>query len=328
VKTGTKAAVPERTPRAQAVIWLVVACVFWGLSFPLGKALGELHARLVPGVNSGVVALGILAPRFLLGSLVLVLALRPRWRDITRAEWRLGLGLAAFSGGGVWLQFEAMQHTHATTSAFLTQFYVVLIPLFLAMQARRWPPLRVVVAVALVLAGVAVLARLDWRDLHLGRGEAGTLAATVFFSAQILWLGRKEFTDTRAGITTLLMFAGQGFLFGALALVSAPAAETFGPLVMNGAWWGLIGLLTAFCTLGAFLLMNHWQPKIGATEAGLVYCAEPLFATVLAAFLPAVFSVWAGINYANEPLSAAVLLGGGLITAANLWLHLVPEKKG
>lgn len=316
-----------RRERLRAVAWLVLACAFWGLSFPLGKALGALHEALVPGVGSATAAVGLLAPRFLLGALVLAIVLRPRWRETTRAEWSLGLGLAAFSGGGVLFQFEAMQHTSATVSAFLTQFYVVLIPLFLALRSRRAPGWHVAGAVALVLGGVAVLARLDPSDLRLGRGEAGTLIATAFFAGQILWLGRKEFANCRAGIVTFIMFAAQGLGFAALGAMMAPVGAVFGPLFGSGAWWVLMGLLTAFPTLTSFLLMNAWQPRLSAVEAGLIYCAEPLFTTMWAAFTPALFSAMAGLDYANEPLSGTVALGGGLITAANIWIQLAPPRE-
>ena len=46
--------------------------------------------------------------------------------------------------------------------------------------------------------------------------------------------------------------------------------------------------------------MNTWQPKITATEAGLIYCVEPIFGSGMALFLPALFSAWAAIDYPNE----------------------------
>jgi hypothetical protein len=92
-------------------------------------------------------------------------------------------------------------------------------------------------------------------------------------------------------------------------------------------WVGLTLALTLTCTLGAFLLMNTWQPKITATEAGLIYCFEPIFGSVLALFLPALFSVWCGIAYANETATGSLLLGGGLITVANVLLQLRPPPK-
>jgi len=83
-------------------------------------------------------------------------------------------------------------------------------------------------------------------------------------------------------------------------------------------------LLTGFCTLGSFTIMNKWQPKISATEAGLIYCFEPIFGSIMALFLPAIFSRWAGLGYANEPVTWHLLAGGGLITLANILIQLRP----
>jgi hypothetical protein len=44
-------------------------------------------------------------------------------------------------------------------------------------------------------------------------------------------------------------------------------------------------------------------------------------------FLPAIFSVWAGIAYANEAATWTLLVGGGLITAANVLIQLKPPAK-
>jgi hypothetical protein len=73
--------------------------------------------------------------------------------------------------------------------------------------------------------------------------------------------------------------------------------------------------------------MVAFQPRITATEAGLIYCVEPIFASALALFLPGWMSAWAGINYPNETATWTLLLGGGLITAANVILQLRPPAR-
>jgi drug/metabolite transporter (DMT)-like permease len=83
--------------------------------------------------------------------------------------------------------------------------------------------------------------------------------------------------------------------------------------------------LTLVCTLAAFLLMNHWQRYLEATEAGLIYCAEPVFASLLALFLPAWLAAMSGAVYANEAASMRLLIGGGLITVANICSQLRPR---
>ncbi|HTB81058.1 MAG TPA: EamA family transporter [Opitutaceae bacterium] len=312
---------PQRT---KAVLLLVSATAFWGLSFPLIKAIALTHARLLPASGNWFITAQTLWPRFALGALVLVALNFRALRSLTRAEWRQGLGIGLFSAAGLLFQIDGLQFIAASTSAFLTQFYAIMIPVWLALRWWRNPGPRVWLSAVLVLAGVAVLARLDWRDLRLGRGEAETLLSSVFFMGQILWLERKEFASNRALPVTAVMFVVEAALFTTLALaVAARPAELLVPWG-SGAWTGCTLVLTLFCTLGAFIIMNAWQPKITATEAGLIYCIEPVFASLMALFLPAWFSGWGGLDYPNEIAGAGLLLGGGLITAANVILQLKP----
>jgi hypothetical protein len=46
----------------------------------------------------------------------------------------------------------------------------------------------------------------------------------------------------------------------------------------------------------------------------------------MALFLPALFSKWAGFDYRNEELTWHLLVGGGLITLANVLIQLNPPK--
>jgi len=78
------------------------------------------------------------------------------------------------------------------------------------------------------------------------------------------------------------------------------------------------------CTFGGYLLMNRWQPLVSATQAGLIYCAEPVFVSLLVLFLPVWLARFAEVTYANESLTWRLLLGGGLITLANAIITLAP----
>lgn len=307
---------------------LLVANFFWGLSFPLVKAIVMLHEKLLPQAGTWFSAVYTVAPRFLLAAAIM-LALRPRdaWRA-TPAEWKQGVILGLFSAAGMLLQNDALQFTAASTSAFLTQFYAILIPVFLAVRAWRNPGWVVWTCCALVLAGVAVLGRFDWDNLQLGRGEWETLLCSLFFMGQILTLGRRDFAANRPEKITFVMFAVQAAIFWVLAGFIAPDANALVVPWTSPAWLGFTIVLTVFCTLGSYSIMNAWQPKITTTEAGLIYCIEPIFGSALALVLPALFSVWAGINYANETATWALLVGGGLITLANVLLQLKPPKRG
>ena len=315
---------PQRT---RALLMLLVANFFWGLSFPIIKSILLLHERLVPQAGTWFATIYSLAPRFVL-ALAVLMALKPRaWRGVTRGELKQGVAIGLFAAAGMLFQNDGLQFIAASTSAFLTQLYAIMIPIFLAIRARQNPGAVVWLSSALVLAGVAILGNFDWRQLHLGRGEWETLISSGFFMGQILWLDKKEFAANRAFELTLVVFSTQALCFAALAGGLAPDAAALVTPWTSPAWLGFTGVLTLLCTLGSFGLMNAWQPKITATEAGLIYCVEPVFGSVMALFLPAVFSVWAGIHYPNELATWTLLVGGGLITAANVLIQLKPAAK-
>lgn len=73
--------------------------------------------------------------------------------------------------------------------------------------------------------------------------------------------------------------------------------------------------------------MNRWQRDVTAMEAGMIYCIEPVLTSVLALFLPGLISIWTSINYANETLTARLLIGCGLVTAANVLLQSRTPRK-
>lgn len=306
---------------------LLVANLFWGLSFPVIKSVLLLHDQFFGVTGTWFSTIYTVAPRFLLATIILMLWLgRGFWR-VTAGERKQGAIIGLFAAAGMFFQNDGLQYTAASTSAFLTQFYAILIPIWLAARSRRNPGWRVWLSSMLVLAGVAILGRFDWRELHLGRGEWETLLASAFFMGQILWLEKPEFAANRPLQLTLVMFATQTVVFCAAALATAPNVEALVIPWTSGPWLSFTLVLAVVCTVGAYFLMNTWQPKITAIEAGLVYCVEPIFGTVMAWYLPAIFSVWAGINYANESPTWMLFLGGGLITAANVLVQLRPPEK-
>jgi drug/metabolite transporter (DMT)-like permease len=324
---------PERRRHFEAVGALLLANLFWALSFPLIKAVSAVHAAADPAAGGWFISCMTVAPRFLLGAAAVTLWVWWRQRrrpgeggKATRQEIRQGIALGGFAAGGMLFQNDGLQHTLASTSAFLSQLYAILIPVLVAVHLRRWPTPTLAVSVLMVLVGGGVLAGFDPTELHLGRGETETLIGSLFFTGQILVLGRKDCAGNRALVVTMVMFLTEALLFCVLTGLLAPDLEAVLTPLRQGPW--LLGtlLLTLLCTIGAFTLMNTFQPRITPTEAGLIYCVEPIFGSGLAMFLPAWFSVWAGINYPNETFTPQLVIGGILITAANVLVQLRPPK--
>lgn len=309
------------------VFYLILACALWGLSFPVIKALQMEQIGRVPDADSVFLSTWIQFVRFGMGALLL-LPFVLRGGLPTRLEWRQGIRIAVLGGIGMVLQADGLAYTDASTSAFLTQGYCIVLPIIACIRLKRAPETRTIAATLMVLIGGAVLSGFTLENPRIGRGELQTLIAAVFFAFQILTLEDPTYRGNRSARVTWVMCAAIAVIFLPLAAITAPTPTA---LLDAGASWSalaLVFILAAFCSLGAYLLMNHWQPRVSAVEAGMIYTTEPVFTAFYALFLPVWISRIAGMDYANESLTGSLLVGGALIVAANMLMQLVrpPHK--
>jgi len=302
---------------------LAATTLLWGLSFPIVKSIGLIQEGLLPGINSWFHAGLTGFVRFFTAAVILAFCCLRTLPRLTRTELHLGLGLGFLAAGGILFQMDGLSYTDASTSAFLTQSFCVIVPIFVALRDRKAPRWHLVVAILMVMVGVGILSRFNFETFRFGRGEFETLIAAVFFAGQILWLERPKWAGTDANHFSIIMFL-------VMALISAPiviftARNASDPFICyaNPGVIALNAALIFFCTLGAFVLMNKWQPHVPATEASIIYGAEPVIASILSLFLPAWISSWAHIQYKNENITWQLLTGGTLIIAANLFLQLI-----
>src|SRR6266404_4133678 len=184
-KSGTAAKVTTMSVNQRslpAIRMLIFATALWGLSFPTTKALARSQQELLPASSSWFIASLCIVYRFAIAALMVSFFSARTLPRLTRLELEQGLGLGIFGGAGILLQVDGMAYTAASTSAFLTQCYCLLIPLWVARRERRPPPVRVLLSCVMVIVGAAVLANVDWHNLSLGRGEWETIAASVIFT--------------------------------------------------------------------------------------------------------------------------------------------------
>jgi len=301
----------------RARLLLVGATLLWGSSFALIRGLQLAQEARVPAISGQALACADMAIRFGLAALLLLPFYARNLWNITSREWSQAAGLALLAGPGLYLQTLGLAWTDASVSAFLTQLYTLLVPLIVAGRDRRWPTLRVALACTLVLLGVALLSPGLLTHFTLGPGELLIVISTFFFALQIVWVERPLYADNRSGVVTLVMFALIALLFAALYPFLGTAHSAF--LLLDHDHLGILMLLIViFCTQINYFIMNTWQRCISATEAGLIYCIEPVIATVLASFVPGWISRFVGIFYPNETLRWGLFLGGALIVSATV----------
>lgn len=270
---------------------------------------------MVPEAGSWFLSAWGLAIRFGLGAFLLL-----PWVfqfGVRANEWKQGGVLAFWCGFGMWFQSDALAHTAASTSAFLTQGYCLFLPLWFAVQSRKWPSTHVLLATVMVISGVTWLSGVGPENLRLGRGETETLLAALFFTFQILTLENPHYSGNRGLPVAFVMFAAIGLVLLPMVWWTAPAPAAILRVGASADVLWLLLALTVFSTVGAYLLMIFFQRGVSATEAGLIYCAEPVFTAGYVLFLPSIIGAWTGNTYANETWTPALIGGGLLITLAN-----------
>lgn len=318
---------PISPHHAKAVRLLAMATLFWGLSFPIMKSIGALQSQLLPEASTWFTTSLVVFARFAVSALIIGIVAARTLRKLTWLEIYQGGGLGFFGGIGLIFQMDGLNYTSASTSAFLTQAYCFIIPIITAVRERHPPTVRVILCTILMMAGIGILTELNPRDLHLGRGEIETLIGSLVFTGQILWLERPIFAHNNVNHFSFVMFVITAIMTIPCALFTMRHASDI-PRAFES--WGVVALVAAlvlFCTMTAYMMMNRWQPHVTATEAGLLYGIEPVFASIFALFLPVFISQFAGINYPNERLTLHLFVGGTVIVLANILLQLKPPAK-
>jgi drug/metabolite transporter (DMT)-like permease len=237
-------------------------------------------------------------------------------RDRLRLDLRDVPFLAAFGVTGVafvqWLYFVSIDRLPIGIALLIEYLAPLLVALYARLFVHEPVRRRVWVALALALAGLALVVEVWSEGLVLdGVGLAAALAAAVAYAVYILMAERGV---RRRDPISLSCY---GFLFAALFwLVVAPvwnfpAAELDDSVSLLGNLDHVslpVSLLLLFVvavgTMTTFGLVVTALRHISATRAAIIATLEPVVASVVA---------WAWLG---ESLGAAQLAGGGVVLAA------------
>jgi drug/metabolite transporter (DMT)-like permease len=307
-----------------AVGVLAFCCLCWGFSFPVMQiATHEVEFTHIRSAYDARRDLAIRATfnawRFGAAAIAYGLVTIARQGRFTRDELVGGIVVGTFFGAGMFLQVLGLKYTRPSVSAFLTALAVVYAPIAQALLLRRAVGGRVWIAVCLAMIGIAVLSQADVASAAANTiattpplpylGEMLTVLAALLFTGQILAIDRfgKTSDPNRLTLVMLLTTAALSLLCG-LLLGGAELHErdVLTQLVKSRRFWWSFSTLVIFSSVVALHLMNAWQPLVAPATAAVVYCLEPLFATIFS------------LAFSTERLMAATLLGGALVLLAVL----------
>lgn len=226
---------------------------------------------------------------------------------VRRARWPV-VAMAGFAGAlcytlGSLLDFYALTLIDAGLERALLFTYPAMVVLAVAVTARRWPQMRVLLALAMTWLGVALAVGVFERDLLEANavGAACVLGCAATFAAYFL-LSERYIREI--GTLAFTAFAMSGAALGLVAWYLPRHGAL--PAVPDGASWILLGVLVVLCTVAPVLMVAEGVKRIGAERGALVSTVGPPF-TILAAWV-----------VLDERLHAAQLAGAALIVGGIL----------
>ena len=258
--------------------------------------------------------MGFTFGRYVIGALVLLpLAIHETGKtnllQAIRKDKRLCVGalcLGVFMFGGIGLQQTALLYTNVANAAFLTAFYVPLVPLIAALFLRRHIPLNIWPAVIVSLVGSYLLSGTS--NLTAQFGDLLIIGGAFFWAGHILliqWVMNQINAPFQLSLLQSIVTALIAGLF--MVPLEMPAPADFLPMLPQLAFAGIVAV-----GLG-FTLQLMAQRYTTAAAAALILSLESVFA--------AFFGWW----LLGETLVFIALLGCSLIFLSIILAELVSE---
>jgi len=283
----------------RADIALIVATFVWGGTFVVVKQSLALVSPVL-----------LVALRFWLATLVIVILIPAGLRNIPRTTLLQGTALSLVLTGGLIFQTIGLVSTEPSYSAFITSLSVLLVPLLGVVIYKHRPRPQTIAGVMLAVPGLFLLLASRMSEFRIHTGELLTLAAAVLYGFQILFVGRFVSTSDYRQLMVLQMGGTAVFSTVAIPLIERPRIDPTPGLVLAIILTGV--LATAF----TYYVQVRAQRLTTANHAALIFSLEPFFA--------ALFAFW----IMGHGLTAREWIGGAFIVVGILASELqIPQAK-
>ncbi len=240
---------------------LLLLAVIWGVTFVPAKQIlqeiGPIYSVFL---------------RFFIASLLLSGVFSKTLFHLTKKEIRYGIFMGIWLALGFILQTIGLHKTTAGKAAFITGFYVLIVPIFSAILLKRLPEKYTFIGAIISIFGLGLLS-LDDR-LSVQAGDLWVLCSAVAFALHIIstsHFGPKGDT-LRLNIVQIII----------VSLITLPLSFLFEnpTLTLSSSGWGLVLLMALLPTAFAYSLYTYVQRFARPTTAAIIFCLEPVFAVI------------------------------------------------
>ena len=271
-----------------ASLGILFVTVIWGFAFVVVK--NSLDA---------VPPLYMMAFRFSIAGIMLSLVFCRRFASLNKAAVKhgVGIGIALFLAYA--FQTIGCKYTTAGKNAFLTTFYVILVPFINWALVKNKPDFYSLFAAVLSITGIGLLSLRG--DLTMNIGDVLTLICGFCYALQIVFIARYSQNDDPVMLAVLQIVVSAVLSWIAALLFEGPVPVA---AVKDTGVIGSMLYLGLLSTMVAFLLQNVCQKYTPPSTASILMSFE------------AVFGMLFSVIFLREPLSLRGFIGCFLMFAA------------
>ena len=263
---------------SKAIIALFASTILWG-------SAGVIMKMSLQSIGTYY----LLAFRFALAALLLLLVFRKKIRHISKKTWKMG------SLMGILMYFEflfftiGLNYTTASKSSFIIGAYVILVPLAYIIVNRKPPANSSIVAAVVCLIGVSVVLLDDIEGINVGDLIVTISSACYAIHVVVTTRFVKNQDPIHINIVQIVVAA-------ICAVGFAPFMERF-PTSVSGTNIISIIYLSIFATIGPYLLSVYGQKYTKTTTAAVILSFECVVGCI------------AAVLVLRDPLTIRVVIG-------------------
>ena len=282
--------------KLKADLLLVSCTLIWGATFVLVKdALADASVFV------------FLALRFLLATAVLMFMYGRELRTAGASGLRAGAIIGCCMFGGYAFQTAGLALTTPSKAAFITGFFVVLVPVLLALFGSRRVPLWVWFGALSAFAGLYFLAVPPSGLAALNRGDLLVLGCALLFALHVISIGHYSIRYSAGALTLIQVGVTALFTIVCVPLFAFIGAERPRVVLTPGL---IVAVLATgiFATALAFSVQVWAQQYTSANHAAIIFTLEPVFAGLTS-------YVFYHERLGGRSMAGAALILGGILIA-------------
>ena len=288
-----------RTPRL-ASLGLILAALFWGISYPLTKYVENCPTFY------------IIAVRFAIATVFLAVVCRRRFHLINRDTVRFALALSLCIAAMYVLNIVGIKYTTSVRASFFTTLSYLIVPVLNYIFYRIRISSTIAVSAAICTVGMLMLCyRPDMGNVHINIGDILCFLASVAGAVNIIFV--EKISHHKNIDNSLFMVFMMAFVSCIGVVISLFRGElTYTPA---GPELAAIIVMGLFCSAGAFLLQIHCEAYVPSNRVGIIFSLEPASGCILSVLL------------IHEAMSLVGWAGAGVIMLSIFYLEYVNAKE-